>query len=176
MKRSSWLPASLLCMATLLGAQQAPSGHAGFHVKFAASNGDAIILDTRTGTLDSPRSRGTELEDCSDKLQVCLTDHDGFAFAYFRKCDEAGLGKWKRLRFRPRVVSVLANSDVWMVFDAAPKYMFHYGYLRGIVGIYLGPTPSFDFRSVLRERNFRMDTLDPLEYRIVGADTVAACD
>src|SRR5690348_336474 len=62
------------------------------HATFAASNGDVIELDTRTGTLDTPRSRSTGLQDCSDKFQVCLTDHHGFAFAYFRKCTDAGFG------------------------------------------------------------------------------------
>jgi len=62
-----------------------------------------------------------------------------------------------------------------MVFDAAPKYMFHYAYSKGIVGIYVGPTPSFDFRSVLHDRNFRLASLDAMEYRITGSETVAAC-
>lgn len=84
-----------------------------------------------------------------------MTDNNGFAFAYFRKCNDAGSGDYKSLRFPPKVVSALDNSDVWMVFDAAPKYLFHYAYSKGIVGIYLGPTDSFDFRSVLHDRNFK---------------------
>lgn len=168
----------LILLVTLLSAATAQSvspGHAGIQGKFAASSGDVIKLDARTGTLETPRSQGTGLQDCSDKVQVCLTDHRGFAFAYFRKCNDAGLGDYKRLRFRPKVVSALHNSDVWMVFDAAPKYLFHYAYSKGIVGIYLGPTASFDFRSVLRDRNFQLASLDAMEYRITGSDTVAAC-
>jgi hypothetical protein len=144
-------------------------------VVFAASNGSQIILDTQARTLETPRSRGTRLQDCSDKFQICLTDRHGFAFAYFRKCDDAGLGSYKSLRFPPKVVSALDNNDVWMVFDASPNYLFHYGYSRGIVGIYLGPTASFDFRSVLHDRSFRLDSLDAMEYRIKGSTTVAAC-
>jgi hypothetical protein len=73
------------------------------------------------------------------------------------------------------ILSVLHNSDIWMVFDAAPRYLFHYAYSRGIVGIYLGPTPLFDFRSVLHDRNFKLASLDAMEYRITSSDTVAAC-
>ncbi len=168
----------LILLVTLLSAataQQVSSNDAEYHATFKASNGDVIKLDTRTGTLDTTRSRGTGLQDCSDKVQVCLTDHHGFAFAYFRKCNDAGFGHYKRLRFPPRVVSVLHNTDVWMVFDAAPKYLFHYAYSKGIVGIYLGPTPSFDFRSVFHDRNFKVASLDAMEYRITSSDTVAAC-
>ena len=62
-----------------------------------------------------------------------------------------------------------------MVFDAAPNYLFHYAYTKGIVGIHIGPTTSYDFRSVLRERNFQVSSLDNTEYRISGSETVAAC-
>jgi hypothetical protein len=62
-----------------------------------------------------------------------------------------------------------------MVFDAAPNYLFHYAYSKGIVGIYLGPTASYDFRSVLRDRNFNVFSLDATEYRITSSDTVAVC-
>jgi hypothetical protein len=168
----------LILLVTLLSAataQSVSSDHGAFQATFATSNGDLIKLDTRTGTLDTPRSRSTGLQDCSNKVQVCLTDHHGFAFAYFRKCDDAGSGDYKRLRFRPKVVSVLHSSDIWMVFDAAPRYLFHYAYSKGIVGIYLGPTPSFDFRSVLHDRNFKLASLDATEYRITSSDTVAAC-
>jgi len=168
----------LILLVTLLSpatAQSVSSDHGAFQATFAASNGDLVKLDTRTGTLDTPRSRSTGLQDCSNKVQVCLTDHHGFAFAYFRKCDDAGSGDYKRLRFRPKVVSVLHNSDIWMVFDAAPRYLFHYAYSKGIVGIFLGPTPSFDFRSVLHDRNFKLASLDAMEYRIKSSDTVAAC-
>ena len=165
----------LFLLVTLLSAPtaQSVSEHPGIKGKFSASNGDVIELDTKTGTLVTPRSRGTGLQDCSDKFQVCLTDHHGFAFAYFRKCNDAGFGYYKRLRFPPKVVSVLHNSDVWMVFDAAPKYLFHYAYSKGIVGIYVGPTASFDFRSVFRDRSFQLSSL--AEFRITGSDTVAAC-
>lgn len=168
----------LILLVTLLSAataQSVSSNHAGLQATFTTSKGDLIKLDTRTGTLDTPRSRSTGLQDCSDNFQVCLTDHHGFGFAYFRICNDAGLGDYKRLKFRPKVVSVLHNSDVWMVFDAAPKYLFHYAYSKGIVGIYLGPTDSFDFRSVFHDRNFKVFSLDAVEYRITSSDTVAAC-
>jgi hypothetical protein len=165
----------LVALSSAATAQPASSDTAGFQAKFAASNGDVIELNTQTGAIRTPRLRGTVLHDCSDKTQVCLTDRHGFAFAYFRKCNDAGLGNYKRLRFHPKIVSALHNSDVWMVFDAAPKYLFHYAYSKGIVGIYVAPTSSFDFRSVLHDRNFQMASLDAMEYRITGSDTVAAC-
>ena len=166
----------LILLVTLLSAAtaQSVSEHQGIKGKFSASNGDLIELDTKTGTLVTPRSRGTALKDCSDKFQVCLTDNHGFASAYFRKCNDAGFGDYKRLRFRPKLVSVL-HGNLWMVFDAAPNYMFHYTDSKGIVGIYLGLTPSFDFRSVFHNRNFKLASLDAIEYRINGSDTVAAC-
>jgi len=164
----------LVALFSAAAAQSSSAEQIGFHAKFKASNGAVIKLDTQTGTLDTPRSRSTGLQDCSDKFQVCLTDHHGFAFAYFRKCNDAAYGDYKRLRFRPKLVSVLHNN-LWIVFDAAPNYLFHYTYSKGIVGIYLGPTPSFDFRSVLHDRNFQLASLDAMEYRITGSDTVAAC-
>jgi len=165
----------LMTLSSSATAQSVPSDQAKIQARFAGPNGRVIELNTRTGTLVTSRSRGTGLQDCSDKVQMCLTDQHGFAFAYFRRCDDAGSGDYKRLRFRPKVVSVLHNSDIWMVFDAAPHYLFHYAYSKGIVGIYLGPTASFDFRSVLRDRNFRLASLDALEYRITNSDTVDAC-
>jgi hypothetical protein len=168
----------LILLVALISAarvQPASSDPSGLHATFVASNGDAIELNTRTGAFRTPHSRGAGLRDCSDKFQVCLVDGHGFAFAYFRKCSDAGFGDYKRLRFPPKIVSVLHNSDVWMVFDSAPNYLFHYGYSKGVVGIYVGPTPSFDFRSVFHDLNFQLASLDAMEFRISGSDTVAAC-
>jgi hypothetical protein len=143
---------------------------------FKSSNGDIIELDTKAGLLVTPRSRNTLLKDCSGKSQVCLSDGHGFAFAYFRKCSDAGNGDYKNLRFRPRIVSVLHDSDVWMVFDASPKYLFHYAYGKGIVGIYVGPTASYDFRNVLHNQQFRLGDLEAVEYRITASsDAVVPC-
>jgi len=168
----------LILLAVLLSAapaQSASSDDAGLKATFKASNGEVINLDLRTGILVTPRSRSTRLKDCSEKEQVCLTNNNGFAFAYFRKCNDAGSGDYKTLRFPPKVVSAMDNSDVWMVFDAAPKYLFHYAYSKGIVGIYLGPTDSFDFRSVLRDKNFQLANLYALEYRKTTSGAVAGC-
>lgn len=173
MTRTTHLLILLLTLLLAATAQQASSDDAGYHATFKASNGDVIELNTRTGTLDAPRSRGTGLQDCSDKFEVCLTDHHGFAFAYFRKCNDAGLGEYKRLKFPPKVVAVLDNTDAWYVFDAAPNYLFHYAYSKGIVGIYVGPTATFDFRSVFHDRSFRITSL--AEFVVTGSDTVAAC-
>lgn len=141
---------------------------------FAAANGKSIKLDFGTGTLVTPPSRSRQLEDCGDEFQVCITDHHGFAFAYFRKCDNAELSSYKRLRFPPKVVSVLDNSDVWMTFDASHRYLFHYAYGRGIVGIYVGPTASYDFRSVLHDPRFSVGDLDKKEYKVTTVSGIVA--
>jgi hypothetical protein len=173
MTRSTHILILLLTLPSTAAAQRESSKVAGYHATFKGSYGVVIELNTQTGTLDTPRSRNTGLKDCSDEFQVCLTDNHGFAFAYFRKCNDAGLGDFQRLRFPPKVVSALHNTDVWMVFDAAPNYMFHYAYSRGIVGIYVGPTTSFDFRIAFHDRSFQSSTL--AEFSITGSDTVAAC-
>jgi hypothetical protein len=168
----------LILLAVLFSAapvQSASSDDARLKATFKASNGKVINLDLRTGILVTPRSRSARLKDCSDKDQVCLTNDNGFAFAYFRKCNDAGSRDYKTLRFPPKVVSALDNNDVWMVFDAAPKYLFHYAYSKGIIGIYLGPTDSFDFRSVLRDKNFQLANLDASEYRKTTSGAVAGC-
>lgn len=164
---------------TVASAQQpfsAAPRHAKMKATFKSSDGRVIDLDTQVGLLVTPRSRSTHLENCSDKSQVCLTDNRGFAFAYFRKCSDAGSGDYKRLRFRPKIVSVLHDSDLWMVFDASPGYLFHYAYDRGIVGIYIGPTASYDFREVLHNQSFRINDLAAMEYRITASsNSVASC-
>ena len=154
--------------------QTALCDSAELHATFRASNGDVVEFDTRTKTLRAPGLLDTELRDCSDKFQTCLTDDHGFAFAYFRKCNDAEIGSYKRLRFPPRIVSAL-HEHLWMVFDAAPRYMFHYVIPEGIVGVYIGKTPSFDFRSVFHAPTFRLANLDAMEYRISGSGAVAPC-
>ena len=166
----------LILLLTLYSAAttlQASSDHVVAHARFAGSNGAVIELNTRTGTLTAPRSQGTRLEDCSDKSQVCLTDHHGFAFAFFRKCNDAALESWKSLKFPPKVVSALHNDHVWLVFDASPNYLFHYSFSKGIVGIYVGPTASYDFRHVFHDRKVDWTGFD--EYRTTGPDIVAGC-
>jgi len=170
----------LFTMLLMAATAQQPSSkspsYATVKAIFKSSNGDVIDLDTQAGLLVRRGSRRTLLKSCSDKSQVCLTDSHGFAFAYFRKCDDATFEGYRRLRFSPRVVTVLHNSDVRMVFDASPKYLFHYAYGRGIVGIYMGPTASYDFRNVLHRQNFRIGDLEAMEYRITASsDAVAPC-
>lgn len=166
----------LITAATAQKPSSKSSSYAKVNATFKSSNGDVIDIDTQAGLLVTPRSRSTLLRDCSDEAQVCLTDRHGFAFAYFRKCDDAISEGFRRLRFSPKVVTVLHGSDVWMVFDASPKYLFHYAYDRGIVGIYMGPTASYDFRNVLHDQNFRIGDLEPMEYRITASsDAIAPC-
>jgi len=174
MTRSAQMLILLVTLLSAATAQSVSSGRVGYHATFKASNGDLIELDTRTGILKTPRSPRTDLQDCSDKFQVCLTDHHGFAFAYFRKCSDMAYGDLSRLSFRPTFISAL-HDNVWMVFDASPNYLFQYSNSKGIVGIYIGPTASYDFRKLLHERNFQLSSLDAMEYRITGSDTVAAC-
>lgn len=166
-------PISLL-LATLLSVASAQAGSCGSgttHAVFTAPSGAVITLDMRSGTIRTPHSQSDRLQDCSDKFQTCLTNHHGFAFAYFRNCNDVD---YKKLKFHPKIVSALHNN-LWMVFDAAPNYMFHYVIPKGIVGIYVGPTPSFDFRSLFREKNLKLNKLDGMEYRVTGSGSVAAC-
>jgi hypothetical protein len=166
----------LIMLISVATAQSGSSDAAALKATFAASNGRLIKLNFETGTLVTPLSHSKRLEDCGDKFQVCITDHHGLAFAYFRKCNDATIGDYKRLRFPPKVVSALGNNDVWMVFDAGPKYLFHYAYGKGIVGVYLGPTASYDFRSVLHDQSFSVGDLDQKEYKITASSgAIAPC-
>lgn len=147
-------------------------GQAPENVTFRASNGQEIQLNAKFAM---PHSKAVPIQDCGDQFQFCLTDGEGFAFSYFRNCDYAGLShNYERLRFRPQIVSAVHNN-VWMVFDASPHFMFHYVEPTGLVSIYVGRTPTFDFRSLLRERALKMSDYDSLEYRIVPPGAIAAC-
>lgn len=130
-----------------------------------------IVWSEEASTLRIPNADVAILEDCSNKFQTCLTDHRGFVFSYFRDCAEVDNS---RLSYRPKIVAAIHN-DLWMVFDAAPNYMFHYSIHKGVVGIYVGATPSFDFRHLLRSQHMRLDKFDALEYRLVSAATIAEC-
>lgn len=176
MKRSVLLLIALISLISVAIGQSGSSHFAPSRATFEAANGRSIKLNFRTGTLVTPVLHSNRLEDCGDAFQVCITDHHGLAFAYFRKCDDAGLGDYRRLRFPPKVVSAVGNNDVWMVFDAGPRYLFHYAYGKGIVGIYIGPTASYDFRSILHDRGFSVGDLDKKEYKITAtSDPVAPC-
>jgi hypothetical protein len=50
-----------------------------------------------------------------------------------------------------------------------PNTCFHYAYGSGIVGIYVGPTASYDFRNVLHNQQFRLGDLEAVEYRITAS-------
>jgi hypothetical protein len=78
------------------------------------------------------------------------------------------------LRFRPKVLSTL-HGHIWMVFDAAPQFIFHYLEPLGIVGIYAAPTRKFDFRRVLGNKHFRISDFESSEYRIAEHDSLASC-
>jgi hypothetical protein len=174
MTRNGPLFVLFLALLVAVVAQTASCASNGMHATFKTSNGGEFVLDTRTATLRTPRSDGTALQDCSDQFQTCMTDHHGFAFSFFRRCKDAEIGDFRRLRFHPKVVVDL-HDNLWMVFDASPNYMFHYVVPKGIVGIYVGPTTSYDFRGLFHERNLRIDNLDATEYRIAGSDSIAAC-
>jgi hypothetical protein len=141
-------------------------------VTFRASNGQVIQLNAE---LVMPGSKAVPIQDCGDQSQFCLTDGQGFAFSYFRNCADVGLSRnYDRLKFPPKIVSAL-HGDIWMVFDASPHFMFHYVEPTGLVGIYVGEAPTFDFRSLLKERALKMSDYGGLEYRIVPPGAIAAC-
>lgn len=142
------------------------------HVVFRAQSGAVIVWDKRTGKLRTPNSRAVRLFDCGDEYQTCLTDHHKFAFAYFRNCNDSD---YKLLKFHPQIVSALYN-DLWMIFDAAPNLMFHYAIPKGVVGIYIARTPSFDFRLLFHDKNLNLNQFEAMEYRLTGSNTMAACE
>jgi len=168
--RCAWI-AVLLWMYASMASATSPAAD-GIHAIFKAPNGDTIEFDTRTGAIRLPRSPDGKLEDCSDPYQYCVTDHHGFSFSYFRSCKDIPDGL--RLRFPPRIVSVL-HGHLWTVSNSAPNYLFHSVIGQGLVGILVGPTPSFDFRSALHNPNFSVFDFEAREYHIVGSDGILAC-
>jgi hypothetical protein len=143
---------------------------------FAASNVDVTERDTpRTGTLAAPRSRNTGLQACSDKVQLCLTDHHGFAFACFRKCNDAGAGDISPSGFVQKSYRCCTTATYGLFSTLAQDICSIVPSPRASSGSIIGPTVSFDFRSVFHDRNFQLARLDAMEYRITGSDTVAAC-
>ncbi len=143
----------------------------GMPIVFKAENGAVIEWDQHARTLRTPYAQTIRLADCSDEFQICLTDKRGFAISYFRNCNDVDD---KGLKFHPHIVAAL-HDHIWMVFDAAPNYMFHYLRPKGLVGIYLEPASTFDFRSLIRDRNLHLDKFDALEYRVIGSSTIFAC-
>jgi len=144
------------------------------HAVYTSASGHDIVLDSRKGALRLPRSKGDDLIDCSDSFQTCLTDNKGFAFSYFRKCDDDVANGHGNLRFSPHVISVL-HQHVWMIFDEAPNYLFEYLIPKGLISIYVGPTASYDFRETVRDPNFRVGDLGSLRYRASGPAYIGSC-
>ena len=143
--------------------------------KFTSSAGRIIEIDRPSNIISVPGRVARLVHDCSDDFQHCLTDGHGMSFSYFKKCVDSGsMSNYKRLRFRPRIVSVLHEHE-WLIFDGAPRFMFHYVMGKGIVGIYFARKPGTDFRGLLKAKNFRVSSLDAEEYKIVSANTEAAC-
>lgn len=164
---------AVLCPASAWSHVRKP---AGIHAAFVAPNGSAIELDMLAGTIRLPHSQHRKLFDCGDKSHTCLSDHDGFAFSFAHECQDVGTdGDTTKSKLIPKIVSVL-HGNLWVVFDASPNYLFHYVIPKGIVGIYIGSTPSFDFRSLFHDRNLQIDKLDATEYHITAhSDPIAAC-
>lgn len=169
----SLLLVAMLCPAA---AQQEDCDRADIRATFLAPDGEKIELDTSTNTIHLPHSSSDVLYDCSDKTNICLTDHHGFAFSISRECDDIGTSNdRKQPKLYPKIVSVL-HGNLWLVFDASPNYLFHYVIPKGIVGIYIGRLPSFDFRSLFHDQNLKINKIDATEYRLVAqSGPVAAC-
>lgn len=133
-----------------------------------------IKVDIRNGTITGNGINISGIRDCSDKYQNCLTNGRGFSFSYFKKCGSGNVGDFTRLRFNPKIVSAVGN-DIWMVFDNSKNYMFHYVVPRGVVGIYIGASPKFDFRRLLTNRNLRLADLRVPEYNIESPRYFLGC-
>ncbi|MEY2153049.1 MULTISPECIES: hypothetical protein [unclassified Rhodanobacter] len=157
-------------------AQQKKCEHSNIHAIFTASNGSDIELNARTGTIRLSHSQAVALYDCGNNTETCFTDYHGFAFSFSRECDKIGISRDpKNTKLTPEIVSVL-HGNLWVVFDASPNFLFHYVVPKGVVGIYVGSTPSFDFRSLFHDHNVQIGTLNAVEYQITSdSDAVAAC-
>jgi len=141
---------------------------------FTRSDGKTIVIDSATGTLTSPDGSRSKLTACGTRDQTCLTDGKTFSFAFPRACNDTTEAAAIALPFRPKVVTAL-HDDVWLVFDAAPNYLFHYSRPRGLVGIFKGSTASYDFRVLLKKQNFRISDIENREFRITGQLSIASC-
>jgi hypothetical protein len=165
-----------MAVADVVTAQTTPPEPVGKNAIFETSTGMTIKVDMKAGVFSSPRSNSGHIRDCSDDFQVCLTDGQEFSFAFFKNCNST-VADWGRLMFGPETVALLHGHE-WIVFDAAPMYLFHYVRPRGIVGIYIWPRSHGDFRSYFSDPRVRSDPdlrLDKLsEYRIVG-NGLAGC-
>lgn len=169
---------AVLLAGMLSQASACPAGNdsTGACATFVAENGSAIELNMQSMTVQSPHSKARALFDCGDTSHTCFTDRHGFAFAFAHACDNVGLGSGTMKRkLSPKIVSIL-HGNLWVVFDASPNYLFHYVIPKGVVGIYVGATPSYDFRSLFSNPNVQIGKLDAVEYRITaGSSAIAAC-
>jgi hypothetical protein len=144
------------------------------HGRFVAKDGRAISFDAHDRSFTAPYGTSTSLANCSNAFQTCLKDGRGFAFAFFNHCDGWGTLPYKGLSFVPSVIFALEN-DVWVVFDESPRFMFHYSFANGLVGIYLRNEPGFDFRRLLQDKKASLAELDSDEFVLAGKEHVAVC-
>lgn len=140
--------------------------------KFISPTGEIIEWDISAETIRTPRSIETKkLHNCSDEIQLCIHDDNGFVFSYFRNCDLEYRGT-HRLKYTRKTVGIL-HTNVWFTFDEGPNYLFHYVYGKGVVGVYAGPTKYFDFRKAIGDQDFLLSNLT--EYVVSGSDGFGAC-
>ena len=142
--------------------------------RFIAKDGRVIAFDAHNKSFISPYGKRTSLGNCSNTFETCVSDGNGFAFAFFKHCDMWSSSSYKKLSFKPKIISSL-HDDLWLVFDKSPSFMFHYSLVNGLVGIYSRKSPGFDFRIILRDKNFPMAELDVDEFALEGTEHIAKC-
>lgn len=144
-------------------------------LRFVSPDGHALEIDLRAKTISVPGRRLKPLHDCGDEFQSCLTDRHGFSFSFFKKCADSELKDgYKRLRFRPRVVSLL-HEHSWLVFDDAPRFMFDYSMTHGLVAIYYNQVPRPSFLSLFRANRLKLGDLTGQKYVRDGLQELAPC-
>lgn len=143
------------------------------HVRFVSDDGGVIEFDFAAHGRIGPGTASAVLKNCSDSYQICFSDDRGMAFSFFRRCNSADAEDYGRLTYRPRTVMLL-HDDLWIVFDESPNFMFHYRLSEGLVGIYPGRTPSYDFRAIIRKRKVFEDFVKG-EYRLAGRQGGLRC-
>lgn len=148
-----WLAA---CAGFMASTACCPS--ASINEVFRNRAGDTIVLSLQPDAVaPDKRQHVIAIEDCSNDYPWGFKDKAGFAFSHVKHCNDIVGDEGKtRLSYRPLCLAAL-HEHTWIVFDSSPNYLFHYAGADGLVGIYVGPTPSYDFRSLFRRKDFRPD-------------------
>jgi hypothetical protein len=168
----AFVSAALLLSMGICGAHDSEGNRPG---SFVSADGRVLELSLAGKTISVPGRDTKSLKDCGDEFQVCLTDTYGFSFSFFKSCSDAERKDgYNRLRFHPRVVSML-HEHLWLVFEDAPRFMFDYSLTRGLVGIYYDQKHHLNFLSLSRSNRIELQKLTEHKFVLRDVRDVAAC-